>query len=189
MEPEKNKEWQPRGRGQYGTRLAENQHDSPCVREIYSRVKGHKKLCRCRPFHERIVFVSSQKFTTGRKTKLLHRKLGQTYLRSRDLADCKRLQDGVHTTASADITPMGTPALSFRDETNRKRDKRLRVKGGCLPGSSCSRPVHKQFVSSQKERRQNQPVINLKQLNGFVEYQHFKMEDISVLKDLLRPND
>ena len=29
----------------------------------------------------------------------------------------------------------------------------------------------------------------MKQLNGFVDYQHFKMEDISVLKNLLRPND
>ena len=35
-----------------------------------------------------------------------------------------------------------------------ERDKGLRVKVGCQPGSSCSRPVHKQLISSQKERRQ-----------------------------------
>ena len=52
------------------------------------------------------------------------------------------------------ITPTGTPVLSFRDKTNRERDKRLRVKGGCQPGSYCSRLVHKQLFSSQKERRQ-----------------------------------
>ena len=50
--------------------------------------------------------------------------------------------------------PMGTPVLNFRDKTNRKRDKGLRVKKGCHPVSSCSRPVHRQFISSQKERRQ-----------------------------------
>ena len=54
-------------------------------------------------------------------------------------------------------------------------------------------PVQDQFISNlflvKKKDGKNRPVINLKQLNGFVEYQHFKMEDISVLKDLLRPND
>jgi hypothetical protein len=33
------------------------------------------------------------------------------------------------------------------------------------------------------------PVINLKRLNTFVAYLHFKMENISSLIDLLRPND
>lgn len=33
------------------------------------------------------------------------------------------------------------------------------------------------------------PVINLKDLNHFVEYQHFKMEGVTMLKDLLKPND
>ena len=48
-------------------------------------------------------------------------------------------------------------------KTNRKGDRRLRIKGGCQPlsrikggcqsGSSCSRPVHKQLISSQEKRR------------------------------------
>ena len=33
------------------------------------------------------------------------------------------------------------------------------------------------------------PVINLKRLNTFVQYLHFKMENINSLIDLLRPND
>ena len=53
--------------------------------------------------------------------------------------------------------------------------------------------VQDQFISNlflvKKKDGKNRPVINLKQLDGFVEYQHFKMKDISVLKDLLRPND
>ena len=35
----------------------------------------------------------------------------------------------------------------------------------------------------------HRPVVNLKGLNHFVEYQHFKMEGVSMLKDLLKPND
>ena len=33
------------------------------------------------------------------------------------------------------------------------------------------------------------PIINLKKLNSFVQTQHFKMEGIHMLKDLLKPGD
>ena len=49
---------------------------------------------------------------------------------------------------------MGIPVLSCRERTNRKRAKRLRIKGGCQLGFSCSRPVHKQFISGQEKRGQ-----------------------------------
>ena len=118
------------------------------------RAKGYKKLPECRPFHKRIVFVPSKILTTGRKTKLLHRKLGQTYLRSRKLADCKGFQVGVHTTASADNTPRGTRVLSFREKLIEKDIKDLESNGDCKPSSSYSRPVHKQLISCQEKRRQ-----------------------------------
>ena len=35
----------------------------------------------------------------------------------------------------------------------------------------------------------HRPVINLKPLNGFIQYEHFKMESIHMLKDLLRKGD
>ena len=50
-----------------------------------------------------------------------------------------------------------------------------------------------QFISPSftvpKKRGWHRPVINLKDLNQFAEYQHFKMEGVPMLKDLLRPKD
>ena len=50
-----------------------------------------------------------------------------------------------------------------------------------------------QFISPlftvPKKGGGHRPVVNLKDLNQFVEYQHFKMEGVPMLKDLLRPND
>ncbi|XP_028408210.1 uncharacterized protein LOC114530788 [Dendronephthya gigantea] len=50
-----------------------------------------------------------------------------------------------------------------------------------------------QFISPlftvPKKGGGHRPVINLKDLNYFVEYQHFKMEGVTMLKDLLKPND
>ena len=44
------------------------------------------------------------------------------------------------------------------------------------------------FLVPKKDGTQR-PVINLKKLNSFVEYNHFKMEGIHLLKDLLQPQD
>ena len=53
--------------------------------------------------------------------------------------------------------------------------------------------VLSQFISPlftvPKKGGGHRPVVNLKDLNQFVEYQHFKMEGVPMLKDLLRPND
>ena len=44
------------------------------------------------------------------------------------------------------------------------------------------------FLVPKKDGRMR-PVINLKALNRFVEAQHFKMEGMQSMRDLLRPND
>ena len=54
-------------------------------------------------------------------------------------------------------------------------------------------PCPDQFLSSiflvPKKDGGNRPVINLKHLNQFVEYQHFKMEGLDVVKNLLKKGD
>lgn len=54
-------------------------------------------------------------------------------------------------------------------------------------------PTHGQFISTlfavPKKDGGNRPVINLKEVNQFLSYRHFKMEGIHSLRDLLRPND
>ena len=58
---------------------------------------------------------------------------------------------------------------------------------------SMVQPVDRQFVSPlflvPKKDGSQRPVINLKKLNQFVEYQHFKMEGLHLLKDLIQPGD
>ena len=44
------------------------------------------------------------------------------------------------------------------------------------------------FLVPKKDGTQR-PVINLKGLNAMVQYQHFKMEGLHLLKDLIQPND
>ena len=54
-------------------------------------------------------------------------------------------------------------------------------------------PDSDQFVSSlflvPKRDGDSRPVINLKDLNTYLQYNHFKMEGIHLLRDLMRPND
>ena len=48
-------------------------------------------------------------------------------------------------------------------------------------------PVSDQFV--RKRDVKSRPVINLKDLSAFLQYNHFKMEGIHLLRDLLQPHD
>jgi len=69
--------------------------------------------------------------------------------------------------------------------------KALLEKGAIVPVHSCYPP--KGFYSTlflvPKKGGQMRPVINLKRLNEWVEPQHFKMEGMGTLKELLRLND
>ena len=55
------------------------------------------------------------------------------------------------------------------------------------------KPVSDKFLSSLflvlKRDGKSRPVINLKELNVFLKYEHFKMEGIHLLRDLLQPQD
>ena len=55
------------------------------------------------------------------------------------------------------------------------------------------KPVSDQFISNlflvPKRDGKSRPVISLKDLNTFLQYDHFKMEGIHLLRDLLQPHD
>ena len=54
-------------------------------------------------------------------------------------------------------------------------------------------PTHGQFISTvfavPKKDGGTRPVINLKEVNQFLNYHHFKIEGTHLLRDLLQPND
>jgi len=62
-------------------------------------------------------------------------------------------------------------------------------KGAILPQMHNSGGFYSSLFLVPKKNGQMRPIINLKQLNQWVETPHFKMEGISTLRDLLRAGD
>jgi len=54
-------------------------------------------------------------------------------------------------------------------------------------------PSPNQFLSSifiiPKKDAGFRPIINLKRLNSYIPYEHFKMESLTLLKEILQPED
>ena len=74
-------------------------------------------------------------------------------------------------------------------QEDRGRNFGTLTKGGLDKRNPRFRPVCKQFVLVPKRDGGSRPVINLKDLNEYLQYNHFKMEGIHILRDLMRPND
>ena len=86
--------------------------------------------------------------------------------------------------------------LFLNDSVCRERnfDKQGIRRTNSQAGNSCDfrPPLHGFFqesVCNPPKAGGQRPVFNLRQLNQFVKYEHFKMEGIHMLTDLLKPND
>lgn len=71
----------------------------------------------------------------------------------------------------------------------RAETESLFQKGAILPQGYNSEGFYSTLFLVPKKNGEMRPVINLKQLNQWVETPHFKMEGISTLWDLLRAGD
>ena len=58
----------------------------------------------------------------------------------------------------------------------------------CIADESCPGFYSQLFVVPKKDGG-HRPIINLKKLNQFVKPQHFKMESINMLRDILKQRD
>ena len=102
---------------------------------------------------------------------------------------CKRLHNKPTEQASPTCPSQGAKLL--------KRGNSEPFQGGSEYGrQECNiQSLHKTrrfpitTVHGSKKRWGPKPIINLKRLNSFVHTEHFKMEGIHMLKDLLKPND
>ncbi|XP_065177287.1 uncharacterized protein LOC135807202 [Sycon ciliatum] len=66
----------------------------------------------------------------------------------------------------------------------------LMLKGAVTRVQECAHQFVSQiFTIPKKDSGKERPVVNLKALNGFVRYEHFKMEGLKLLPDLLQPDD
>ena len=65
----------------------------------------------------------------------------------------------------------------------------LLLKGAVVESSTCTESFVSQIFLVKKKGGGQRPVINLKALNQFVQVEHFKMEDLHLLPDLLQQGD
>jgi len=79
--------------------------------------------------------------------------------------------------------------LKEQEELLKEEVDSLLQKGAILPQMHNSEGFYSRLFLVPKKNDQMRPVINLKQLNQWVETPHFKMEGTSTLRELLRARD
>ena len=124
-----------------------------------------------------------------RTTASLPSKLEADYFRSRYSNDGCGVQAPVHVASASSLSENGFDCFSARIRENRLRGgppSRKRSFTRCMPSS---RSVCQQSIFSSKTRRKLPSCYKLKDLNVFLQYDHFKMEGIHLLRDMLQPND
>ena len=136
-------------------------------------------------------FISGKNQVTAqsRHSETFYKELAQTDKRSYDTGYSKRLQNPFYFAAKA---IKATKFLSINQRS-------IRPCGSGGPGHLkkdamvVSDPKEDQFLSLlflvKKKEGRNHPAINLKDLNSNIPYQHFKMEGLLLLKEMLLPGD
>ena len=136
-------------------------------------------------------FISGKNQVTAqsRHSETFYKELAQTDKRSYDAGYSKRLQNPFYFAAKA---IKATKFLSINQRS-------IRPCGSGGPGHLkkdamvVSDPKEDQFLSLlflvKKKEGRNHPAINLKDLNSNIPYQHFKMEGLLLLKEMLLPGD
>ena len=133
--------------------------------------------------------ASKEKPSTSRKDKALPTQLGKANPRSLGTRGCTGIQGAFHPTAPPKAA---SKALrhSKAEENLLKEEIQSMITKSAIEETT---PKGHGFLSTvfpvPKKDGGQRPVINLKSLNRFVHTEHFKMEGIHILKDLLRAGD
>jgi len=128
-------------------------------------------------------------FDRGRKAESVYRHLEGVDKGPLGITSSERLQNTLcvstqpeHTTSSTSVSP--EQAAQVREEL-----QSLMEKGAVAPVTDSHEGFYSNLFLVPKKNGQMRPVINLKRLNEWVTTEHFKMDGIPTLKDLLRPGD
>ena len=127
--------------------------------------------------------------SSGRKTKVLFRKLGKINSRCEYFVHCAGFQNSfLPNPISVWSSPIskGEPR---RKVTNKFRNK-VNVEERCNSTDEIrtGKFLDNLFLLNKKDGG-HRPVINLKFLNSFIPYQHFKIQGMHLIKDLLQEHD
>lgn len=86
--------------------------------------------------------------------------------------------------------PQGTFFQQGKINSSRSRDSKYVKKRGCNTRNQSEQRIFSQSpVLSREKGRGQRPVINLKELNSHLGYQHFKMEGIHSVRDIMQKGD
>ena len=127
--------------------------------------------------------------SSGRKTKILFRKLGKINSRSEYFVHCAWFQNSFLPNPISVCPPQlakvnGEERLQINSEIKKMLRKGAVQHVKSEPGGFLSN-----LLLVNKKDGGHRPVINLRFLNSFIPYQHFKMEGMHLIKDFLQEHD
>ena len=127
--------------------------------------------------------------SVSREASTLPKQLETTDSGSVYFGNCGGNSDSFHRFSTSESSPSSDISQAVRKGCHRSRDFRDAPERGHSGGLSYERGISKLDFPCQEERWGNRPVINLKELNSYVTYQHFKMEGLYLLKHLVQTGD
>ena len=143
----------------------------------------------------RITFTGSRsksgkiKQTSGRKDKTLPPKLAKNLRRSSCATDCDRSGNRMAKQTTTFNNNKRSNILTHRKQPDRSRNQNNARQRGNTCNKTIKPPIHRPHIPKTKERRGNETSVQMKALNQFIQYKHFKMENLAMLKTLLQKQD
>ena len=150
----------------------------------------HRGINSFHPILTKNVFqTKNSKLRPSREDKGISPSLETTDRRSRTLGFSRRLPNSSCNGSSTGEDSKSTKVKSGATKTSRSESECDAGKGLHFKSLSLKSGIFEQFVSDQQNIGWNRPVINLKDLNRFISYKHFKMEGLHCLKYVLQKRD
>ncbi|CAB4013557.1 Hypothetical predicted protein [Paramuricea clavata] len=160
------------------------------------RLTSHStnKEIQTRLFTQRYVFRTfsgqfDSKYTSNGALKVFHPRMGNDHTGPLDPAGHPGLPDRTCNSSSATVITQCTEAFFNTRDCVGARGKRIVDEAGNSSSTIPKGRIYKFYLCGTQERWGNCPVVNLKPLNQFLGYKHFKMEGIHMLRDLLKKGD
>ena len=130
----------------------------------------HRKLILCK---------KNSKCEASRKVKKLYRELESSDKRHRNSVARRGLYNTISRNSSTEKHSKLSQIKSGRKDSSTGGNSRDVEQGSqCRNAKPLGRGIYQQSLSRREKIWENRPVINLKHLNQFIPYQHFKMESL-----------
>ena len=137
-----------------------------------------------------VLYKNSSKLATSRKVKAFFGSMGDIYKGPRDFRNCNGFQDTFSKKSNTGESSHTTPHMGQEQTALIQVETENMFKKAAIQQTEHQAG---EFLSNiflvGKVDGGNQPVVNLRYLNQFIPYQHFKMEGFFCLRELLQEGD